>query len=179
LSNQSSSSYLISIIGRDQTGVISAVSGYLFEIGANLADSAFAVLGEAFEFSCVAMFDGEMDTSELESGLAALELLGGARINVTRFNYDLERSESGEITHIVEISGGDRPGLVARISEVLVDYGANIVRMSSRRVPLADGAFDYRTRFAVNVTETRANALDNALVNIAGSLRLACRMDPA
>jgi len=174
---QNPTSFLISIIGRDQTGLVSEVTGYLFEIGANLADSSFAVLGEAFEFSCVATFDAEADQGELEKGLAALELLAGARITVSAFGYDLERSDTGEITHLVEIKGGDRPGLVARISEVLVDYDANIVRMSSRRVPLDDGSYDYRTRFAVNVPKGREGALEAALYNTAGSLRLECSLE--
>lgn len=177
MSMPTSVSFLISIIGRDRTGVVSAVSGYLFEIGANLADSSFAVLGEAFEFSCVATFENGSEMAEVEKGLAALDLLQGARISVTRFHYELERGDSAEITHLVEITGGDRPGLVARISEVLVDYDANIVRMSSRRVPQEDGSFDYRTRFAINVGEGRLMALEAALYNTAGSLRLDCSVE--
>ncbi|SDD57502.1 MULTISPECIES: glycine cleavage system protein R [Kordiimonas] len=176
---QNPTSFLISIIGRDQTGVVSAVTGYLFEIGANLADSSFAVLGEAFEFSCIATFEADTSREDLEKGLAELALLNGARITVSSFHYDLERGADGEITHLVEIKGGDRPGLVARISEVLVDYDANIVRMSSRRVPLDDGAFDYRTRFAVNVPAGREAALEAALYNTAGSLRLECSLEAA
>lgn len=177
MSKHNHTSFLISIIGRDQAGVISAVTGYLFENGANLADSSFAVLGEAFEFSCVASFDTEEDLKELENGLSALDLLKDARITISRFQYDLERGDAGEITHLVEIRGGDRPGLVARISEVLVDYDANIVRMSSRRVPLEDGSVDYRTRFAINVDSGRVGALEAALYNTAGSLRLECSVE--
>jgi len=174
---QNPTSFLISIVGRDQTGVVSAVTGYLFEIGANLADSSFAVLGEAFEFSCVATFGSDISREDVETGLAELEQLSGARITVSAFQYDLMRGAGGEITHLVEIKGGDRPGLVAGISEVLMAYDANIVRMSSRRVPLDDGALDYRTRFAVNVPEGRAAALEAALYNTAGSLRLECSLE--
>ncbi|NVJ97597.1 MAG: ACT domain-containing protein [Alphaproteobacteria bacterium] len=177
MSNQPSASFLVSIIGKDQTGVVSAVTGYLFEIGANLADSSFAVLGKAFEFSCVATFSAATGQEELQKGLEALELLADARITVSQFDYELERADTGEITHIVEITGGDRPGLVARISEVLVDYQANIVRMSSRRVPLEGGGFDYRTRFAINLSAGRQSALEAALYNTAGSLRLDCKVE--
>ncbi|WP_020401056.1 glycine cleavage system protein R [Kordiimonas gwangyangensis] len=176
MTTHSTDKYLISIIGRDQRGVVSAVTGYLFEIGANLADSAFAVLGEGFEFSCVAEFTAGADADEVSSGLEALELLDGARITVTSFPFGLARGETAVITHVVDISGGDRPGLVARISEVLMDYDANIVRMSSKRVP-TDGGFDYRTRFAINVGEGRFTALEAALYNTAGSLRLNCGVE--
>jgi len=173
---QTSDKFLISIIGRDQRGVVSAVTGYLFEIGANLADSAFAVLGEGFEFSCVAEFSAGADAKEVSDGLAAIDALEGARITVTSFPFALERGDSAVITHVVDISGGDRPGLVARISEVLMDYDANIVRMSSKRVPTDDG-FDYRTRFAINVGQGRFSALEAALYNTAGSLRLNCGVE--
>jgi glycine cleavage system transcriptional repressor len=176
VSASSADIYLISIIGRDRVGVVSAVTGYLFETGANLADSAFAVLGEGFEFSCIAEFAAGADEEEVSSGLAALELLDGARITVSRFAFGLGRGDSAIITHIVDILGGDRPGLVARISEVLVEYGANIVRMSSKRVP-TDAGFDYRTRFAINVGEGRITALEAALYNSAGSLRLNCQVE--
>jgi len=170
--------FLVSIVGRDQVGVVSAVTGYLFETGANLADSAYAVLGEGFEFSCVAEFENDPSQTEIEEGLNSLALLEDGRITVSKFPFQLLRGEAGHITHMVEISGGDRPGLVARISEVLVDYEANIVRMSSRRVATEEG-FDYRTRFAVNISGERFSALENALANTAGSLRLECSVNPA
>lgn len=169
--------FLISVIGLDTVGVVSAVTNYLFEAGANLADSSFAVLGEGFEFSCVAEFGALLSQEEVSAGLGAIDLLQDAKISVTRFPFELLRGETGQITHLVEITGGDRPGLVARISEVLVEYGANIVRMSSRRISSVDG-FDYRTRFAVNVIGAREDALENALSNTAGSMRLLCSMKP-
>ena len=124
----------------------------------------------------MAEFAAGASEGEVSSGLAALDLLEDARISVSRFAFGLGRSDSATITHIVDIFGGDRPGLVARISEVLVDYGANIVRMSSKRVP-SDAGFDYRTRFAINVGDGRVTALEAALYNSAGSLRLNCKVE--
>lgn len=177
MSQAASDTYLISIMGRDRVGVVSSVTSYLFETGANLADCAYAVLGEGFEFSCVAEFAAGASEEEVGEGLSTLELLEDARISVMPFQFELLRAESGTITHTVEITGGDRPGLVARISEVLVDYGANIVRMSSRRVPTEEG-YDYKTRFAVNIEGARKDALENALSNTAGSMRLSCDLMP-
>jgi len=168
--------FLVSIIGRDRAGVVSEVTNYLFETGANLADCAYAVLGEGFEFSCVAEFPAGATCDEIETGLKDKELLAEARITVSKFPFELLRGDAGNITHVVEISGGDRPGLVARISEVLVNYDANIVRMSSRRISAVDGGFDYRTRFAINASEP-ITALEAALYNTAGSLRLECQVE--
>lgn len=170
--------FLISIIGRDKVGIVSDVSAYLFDIGANLGDSSYAVLGEGFEFSCVATFGSQTGAGEVEAGLKGLEILEGARISVEPFGFDVTRGDTARITHTVEITGGDRPGLIARISEVLMDYDANIVRMSSKRSVDAEGAAHYRTRFAINADGARAEALSSALVNTAGSLRLDCTVEP-
>ncbi len=168
--------FLISVTGKDRVGVVSAVTNYLFETGANLADCAYAVLGEGFEFTCVAEFSAGTTREEIETGVAAIELLEGARITVSRFPFEVSRGETSEITHVVEVKGGDRPGLVAQLSEVLVDYDANIVRMSSRRTVIEGQRYDYRTRFAVNISPERFTALEAALYNTAGSLRLECQV---
>ena len=172
-----SENFLISIIGRDQVGVISDVTGYLFDIGANLADSSYAVLGQGFEFSAVASFGVGQAIEDVTAGLSALPLLEDARISVVPFDFATARRDSATITHTVEITGGDRPGLVARISEVLMDYNANIVRMSSKRHVDEEGNAHYRTRFAICIDGERVSAVEAALYNTAGSLRLECSLE--
>lgn len=169
--------FLITIIGRDQVGVVSEVSGYLFDIGANLADGSYAVLGQGFEFSCVATFVQNTELADVEAGLSTLPTLEDARITIAPFTFDLDRGEAAHISHVVEITGGDRPGLIARMSEVLMDYDANIVRMSSKREVDENGAAHYRTRFAINAANARFDAMSSALYNTAGSLRLECKIE--
>ncbi len=170
--------FLISIVGRDQVGVVSEVTSYLFDTGANVADSSYAVLGEGFELSAVVTFGAASDTTEIEIGLSELATLVGARIAIVPFDFDTTRGETATISHTVEITGGDRPGLIARVSEVLMEYGANIVRMSSKRSVDEQGTAHYRTRFAICAPKGRVEALSAALSNTAGSLRLNCDVEP-
>jgi len=170
--------FLISIVGRDQIGVVSEVTSYLFDIGANVADSSYAVLGEGFELTAVVTFGVDAEMREIEAGLSELAALAGARIAIVPFGFDTTRGETATISHTVEITGGDRPGLIARVSEVLVEYEANIVRMSSKRSVDEQGAAHYRTRFAISTPEGRVDALSAALFNTAGSLRLNCKVEP-
>ncbi len=172
-----SENFLVSIVGKDQVGVISEVTSYLFDVGANIADSSYAVLGGGFEFSAVATFTSGDTPDEISNGLANLQTLAGARIAVAPFAFETTRGETATISHVVEITGGDRPGLIARISEVLVEYGANVVRMSSKRNVDEAGQAHYRTRFAIWAPEDRVQALESALFNTAGSLRLECTLE--
>ena len=65
---------------------------------------------------------------------------------------------------------------MARLSHVLAQYGANIVRLEARKLPEAEGGL-YVTRFAVSVTPDRANACLATVANTAGSLGLACQVE--
>lgn len=170
--------YLLTITGPDQSGVVADITNYLFEIGGNLADTAFAVLGQGFEYSGVIIFSESKSISQISDGLAALKSLEGSRITINPFPYDLMRNEVGDITHVIEFIGGDRPGLVAGMASELAVYNANIVRMNSRRITMDEGGQGYRTRFAVNIPKERATVCGNALSNLAGSLNLKCTVEP-
>lgn len=108
---------------------------------------------------------------ELKDDLAVLPELAGAQIDVTPFGLDAQHGDNAAITHVVTVSGGDRPGLIARLSEAFTDYKANIVRMDAQRIPVG-GATRYVTRFAVNIPAASAQACLNTIANTAGELQL-------
>lgn len=167
---------LISIFCPDRTGLVSAITGRLFEIGANLGDTSFAMLGSGAEFTSVCEIPAEAAVTDIEADLALLPDLAGARISVRLFELDTAHGPRGCITHRVVVSGGDRPGLVARLSEVFGQFGANIVRMDAQRVP-EQGL--YVTRFAVSLPEERAESCLATVRNTAGELNLACHIEAA
>jgi len=107
----------------------------------------------------------------LRDDLAALPDLAGARIDVSPFGLDAQHGPTARITHVVSVSGGDRPGLIARLSEVFNQFKANIVRMDAQRVPVAGGS-RYVTRFAVSIPDASVEACLNTVSNTAGELGL-------
>jgi glycine cleavage system transcriptional repressor len=166
---------LITIFCPDRTGLVSAITGRLFEIGANLGDTSFAMLGSGAEFTSVCEVPAGVSAAEVEADLAPLPELAGARIAVRPFELDTAHGPQGRVTHRIVVSGGDRPGLVARLSEVFGQFHANIVRMDAQRVP-EQGL--YVTRFAVALTE-RVESCLATVANTAGELNLACHVETA
>lgn len=166
---------LISIFCPDRTGLVAAITGRLFEIGANLGDTSFAMLGSGAEFTSVCELPADVPASELEADLTALPELEGARISVRSFDFDAANGPLGRVTHRIVLSGGDRPGLIARLSEVFGEFKANIVRLDAQRLPEQDL---YVTRFAVSIPE-RAEACLNTVANTAGELNLSCHIENA
>jgi glycine cleavage system transcriptional repressor len=169
------STVLISIFCPDRTGLVAAITGRLFEIGANLGDTSFAMLGSGAEFTSVCDLPADISATELEADLGGLPELAGARLTVRPFEMDAAAGPLGRITHRVVLSGGDRPGLIARLSEVFGEFKANIVRLDAQRVP-EQGL--YVTRLAVAIPE-RAEACLNTVANTAGELNLSCHVEEA
>lgn len=157
----------------DRSGLLAAITGRLFDLGASLGDTAFAVLGEAAEFACVAELPDAMRPEETQAELAKLPELAAANITVSPFTLSAVHSERGQITHRVEVRGTDGPGLVSRLAEVFAEFGANIVRMDSEHIP-GGGEGDYLIRFEVWLPAERAASCLAAAANTAESLGLAC-----
>lgn len=166
---------LISIVSPDEVGLIAAVTGELFDLGVNLADTSFAVLGSGCEFSCVANLPDGMKPDTVEDALNGLDVLASADVKITAFPFSAGHRDSAEITHVIEVEGGDRPGLIARMAEVLAEYGANVVRMNSRVRAGVGGEDLYLTTFAVSMPEGRAETCLAAVYNTAGQLNLRCQ----
>ena len=165
---------LISIICEDRIGLIAEVTGRLFDLGINLGDTTFAVLGGAAEFTAVIELPDHLSLGSIESELSALPALKGAKINVAPFSYRAQHGDTAHITHRIEIEGEDSPGLVARLSEVFVGFGANIVRLNSERMCGCSGT-RYVTLIAAWIPPEKAKACLATVANTAGELRLTCK----
>ena len=162
---------LISITGADRVGVIAAITAQLFELGADLGDTNFAVLGTSFEFSSVCELPDSLGNRRAETELRALEPLADAEVRVSNFKYQPQHEHSGRVSHRIQVSGGDQPGVLARLTEVFGQFGANIVSMNSQR-QIIRGHADYATRFAVSIPKDRADSCLAAIGNTAGQLQM-------
>jgi len=168
---------LISILCHDKVGLVSAIADHLFSAGINLRDTNFAAMGAGAEFTSVCELPDGLSVKELEQGLAKLVEVEGGEIRVVPFTFDPAPGPMGLITHRVEIGGGDQLGLIARLSEIFTQYGANIVRLEAQKLP-GVGGDRYVTRFAVWLPPDRAETCLAAVANTAGSLGLASYAEP-
>ncbi|WP_404379001.1 glycine cleavage system protein R [Caenispirillum salinarum] len=167
---------LVTLFCPDRTGLVAAVTGQLFDMGLNLGDTTFAVLGTGAEFTAVCEAPDDVSADDVERALKALPEAEDARVEVRPFGLDPVADPSGRITHRFYVRGGDRPGLVARMAEVFGQYEANIVRMSAEHMPdLAGG--QYVVRFDVNIPATAVERCLNTAANTAGELHLTSHVE--
>lgn len=169
-----SKTYLLAIVCPDKPGLISAITACLFDLGINLGDANFVILGEGAEFSAVLEVPESLTQEAVEHGLSTLSELADADIRIKPFNYGTLRSDTGLNTHHILLEGQDQPGLVARLTELLSDYDSNIERMDTRKLSKTEDA-NYVIDLWVSIPEHRTEACIAAVNNTAAALGMTCR----
>ncbi len=164
-------SLLISIFCPDRTGLVSSITGALFNLGVNLGDTSFVVLGAGAEFTAVC--NSPVNQEELESQLRALPELEGADIKVSQFELSKIHGQNTQISHKITLHGADHPGLIAQLSEVFMAFDANIVRLNAETIPGNEGE-QYLINFSVCIPESRVDACLASVTNTASSLEMHC-----
>jgi glycine cleavage system transcriptional repressor len=167
---------LVSILAQDRGGLVSELADHLFDAGLNLGDTTFAVLGTGAELTAVCELPNGLELETLEQGLVQRPTLGAAQVRVVPYMFDQKPDETSHVSHRITISGGDQLGLVARLSHVFAQYGANIVRLEARKLPEVEGGL-YVTRFAVSIPPDRASNCLATVGNTAGALGLASHIE--
>jgi len=159
----------------DRTGLVAGLTGTLFDLGANLGDTRFSVLGQGAEFSTVVSVADEIDAEQVHAALSSTPEATGADITVTPYDTWAVADGGPDITHRVFVSGGNRPGLVARLAEVFGDFEANIATMNAQQMP--HDTSQYVIRVAVAIPPGRASACLATVSNTAEALGLSYRVE--
>lgn len=166
----------VSITCPDRLGLVAAISGCLFDLGGNLGDTMFAVLGGAAEFTSVVELPQGVGLEDVTAALRARPELEQAEVSVEPFVLAPVHDAQARVTHRITVSGGDRPGLVARLSEVFVEFGVNVVRLNAERIPGPAGP-TYGVIIAVHIPEKAVATCLATVANTAGSLGLSCHWE--
>jgi glycine cleavage system transcriptional repressor len=143
---------IVSISCVSQAGLLAAVSGRLFELGCNLADTTYALLAGSAEFTSVCELPHGMAEETLALELHRTPVLAGARIVVGPFDEAASEARSQRITHRFELSGPDQPGKIKRLSAAFADCGAEVVRLNSQK-SVEGGVAVTTIRIAVSLPE--------------------------
>ncbi len=160
---------LLTVFSPGRVGLISEVTGLLFDQGVNIGDTSFSILGKGGGFISIIEVPNHLSELELSNELKSLSSLVDADIDVKRFSLPDEETPPKATTHKIWLEGKDQPGLLARISEVITDFGGNIVRLKSEQAHGADGV-QYITQLDVNIPSERTSNCLATLANTAEGL---------
>jgi len=119
--------YMLTIVGRDQSGIVADISNGLFSAGCQLGETSMMRLGGNFTMMLMVQSDHNADEIEqqLQSSLTRLEL----KIHIDPIEAHLHEHIIPNIR--VSVYGADRPGIVAAVTKILQQQGFNILDLES------------------------------------------------
>jgi glycine cleavage system regulatory protein len=127
---------VLTVIGDDRAGLVSAVSGTLDAHGAAWERSQMARLAGKF----AGIVEVAVPDTRVEDLLPALDALSAEGLTVVVERTDAAPEEGR--THLtLDLVGADRPGIVASISALLTERGVSVEQLSTvvRDAPMAGG----------------------------------------
>ncbi|MBS0509750.1 MAG: ACT domain-containing protein [Proteobacteria bacterium] len=162
-------SLVLTLIGRDRPGLVSAVAARASALGANWLESRLAQLAGQFA-GVVRLEVEERDAAQLEVSLRELEA-EGLQVIIER-GAGARAQAARRITRL-ELVGHDRPGIVRDISAVLARHGVSIEEfetacesapMSSESLFRATAVLDVPEAVSLDALRTDLEALANELM---------------
>jgi glycine cleavage system regulatory protein len=170
-------SLVVTLIGPDRPGMVSALSDAATAHGANWTDSLMANF--AGQFAGIVQLD--VPAEKCEALLAALRALEspGLHLTVARAAGASVATATRRIT--LDLLGHDRPGIIQSISSQLAAHGVSIDSLSTH---IASGAMSGEQMFQMKAQLTMPMALDvgtlqAALEGLANELMVDISFDAA
>jgi glycine cleavage system transcriptional repressor len=123
--------YALTAVGRDRPGIAAAVTKALYEHDCNIEDSSMTILQDEFAIILIMSGPDTMDVSSLEGALNGVESSMGLTIHLKEI--EKEAAPGGpESSHLVTVSGYDKPGIVYKTAEMLAKWNVNITDLETK-----------------------------------------------
>lgn len=119
--------FMLTVVGKDQTGIVAGLSSALHKAGANLGEASMSRLGGNFTIMLMAEID--TDEAALRRQLDPFALKMQLQVHIDRVEGRLHQRVEPNV-HIA-VHGADRPGIVAQVSSTLTAAGLNILDLNS------------------------------------------------
>jgi len=120
----------LSAIGKDTTGIVSALSGVLYEVGANIEDSTMTILHGQFAVILILKV-----APSAQVKLKKLLVPVGKKLGLNIFVSEVKNIKSSKKQlnkYIISVYGADKTGIVYRVTSTLADFGVNILDVQTK-----------------------------------------------
>jgi glycine cleavage system transcriptional repressor len=172
------SHYAVSAVGADQPGIVAAVTGVFLDQGCNLEDTSMTILRGHFAMMLVVAAPPTIDAAALESALDPVAASFHLVVTVRALDEAVPQSPEGD-AWTVSIYGGDRPGIVHRVTSLLAEHSINVVDLTTRVIGDPDRPV-YAMLLDVTIPDgVDAGDLTDRLRGLAQELGVECSLHPS
>ena len=170
-------SLVVTLIGPDRPGMVSALSDAATAHGANWTDSLMANF--AGQFAGIVQLD--VAAAQCDALIAALRALESPAMQLTVARADGSNAAPATRRITLDLLGHDRPGIIQSISSQLAQHGVSIDTLTTH---ITSGAMSGEQMFQMNAQLTVPQALDvdtlqAALEGLANELMVVVSFDAA
>ena len=130
MSNEQGRTVVITAVGEDRPGIVAAIAGAMFEMGANLDDATMTRLHDAFATMVSADLPAGVTADDCRAALA--KVAEKMRLTVTVHEVRSDAPHGAPPDHQVTVYGADKPGIVYGVTSRLGARGVNITNMDTR-----------------------------------------------
>src|SRR5574341_814979 len=126
---------VISAVGKDRPGIVAAVSKVLFEAGCNLEDSSMTILEGEFAMILVVSLPEGLKIDELDHKFEEVRRSLQLAIFLKAMTFEeTQRQKSRGQPYMISVYGGDKPGIVYRVTSLLAKENINITDVNTKRM---------------------------------------------
>ncbi|MFC1774471.1 glycine cleavage system protein R [Pseudomonadota bacterium] len=119
--------YMLTLVGKDQAGIVAQLTTALFEAGCNLGESSMIRLGDSF--TVMMMVDSPEGEARLRTVLQPVVDKLQLALHVDAIEAGLHQRPVPDVCILVH--GADRTGIVSRVTSSAAAAGLNILDLES------------------------------------------------
>jgi len=119
--------FMLTLIGKDQPGIVAKVTAALYQGGCNLGEASMLRLGGNFTIMLMLSCEGTVTT--LETLLTPVVDKMQLRLHIDEIEAQPRAHCSPDVA--ISVYGADRAGIVAQVTEVFANAGLNILNLDT------------------------------------------------
>lgn len=119
--------YMMTVVGKDRSGIVAHLSAALFDAGCNLGEASMMRIGGNFTIMLMVAYDGK--TRALEAIVAPVAESMGLHLHVDAIEGQLHQHLEPDVE--ITVYGADRAGIVAKVTGALAEAGMHILDMAT------------------------------------------------
>ncbi|NOR51975.1 MAG: ACT domain-containing protein [Gammaproteobacteria bacterium] len=118
---------MVTLVGRDQKGIVARVTQILFDGGCNLGEASMMRLGT--NFGVMLMVSNEGEISVIEELIRPVAASLGLMVHIDAIDGDMHEHSQPNVD--ISVYGADKAGIVAEVTGLLAEAGLNIIDMQT------------------------------------------------
>jgi glycine cleavage system transcriptional repressor len=119
--------YMLTLVGKDQVGIVAKVTSALYQAGCNLGEASMLRLGGNFTIMLMVNYSGTAE--QLDTLLQSVKTHLTLQIHIMPIEEHQHQHHDPEVR--ITVHGADRAGIVAEVTTALSGAGLNILDLES------------------------------------------------